>query len=128
MVNPDQKALFDVLDQQSQHQKRVDRVLYFVLPITAFLITVICANLNWQSTLGTLIVLIVAFIAVGIRRLNLKLCLVFVAAYSLVDIYFSYAGQLPMQAVGRHTGTMLTFTGIIGIARPYIDRWVMSQK
>lgn len=128
MVDSDQKELFEVLDQQSQQQKRVDRLLYFVLPITAFLITVICANFNWQSTFGTFVVLIVAFIAVGIRRSNLKLWLIFVTAYSLVDIYFSYSGQLPIQAVGRHTGTMLTFTGIIGIARPYIDHWVMNRK
>lgn len=127
MVNPDQKELFDVLNQQSEHQKRVDRVLYFVLPITAFLLSVICANLNWQSTLGTFVVLVIAFIAVGIKRYNLKLWLVLVAVYSLVDVYFSSNHSLPIQAVGRHTGTMLTFTGIIGIARPYIDRWLMKS-
>ena len=66
MANSDQKELFDVLDQQHVQQKKVDRVLYFVLPIVAFLICVICANLNWQSTLGTFLVLWIAFYAVGI--------------------------------------------------------------
>ena len=68
MANSDQKELFDVLDQQHVQQKKVDRVLYFVLPIVAFLICVICANLNWQSTLGTFLVLWIAFYAVGIKR------------------------------------------------------------
>lgn len=126
MTHTDQKEMFDVLDQQRVHQKKVDRVLYFVLPIMAFLICVICANLNWQSTLGTFVMLWVAFYAVGIRRLNLKLWLVIVTAYSLIDIYFSFSGTLPIQAIGRHTGTMLTFVGIVGISRPYIDRWLMK--
>lgn len=125
MTNPDQKDLFNVLDQQRQHQKQVDRVMYIVLPILAFLLSVICANMNWQSTIGTFIMLLIAFLAVGIKRQNLWLWLSFIAAYSLVDIYFSYSGHLPPSAVGRHMGTMLTFTGILGIGRPYFDRWLM---
>ncbi len=126
MVNLDQKELFNVLDQQRQHQKQVDRVMYIVLPIMAFLLSVICANMNWQSTIGTFVMLLIAFWAVGIQRQNLWLWLFFVAAYSLVDIYFSYSGQLPPSAVGRHMGTMLIFTGIFGIGRPYFDRWLMK--
>lgn len=127
MTNSDQKKLFDVLELQKQHQKRVDRVLYIVLAIMAFLISVICANMNWQSTLGTLLVLIIAFIAVGIKRANKWIWLSIISVYSLVDIYFSYSGQLPSSAVGRHLGTMLTFTFIIATARPYIDRWLMKE-
>ncbi len=123
---PDQKVFLDVLDQQKIHRKRVDRVLYVVLPILAFLLSVMCANYNWQSTLGTFLILVIAFIAVGILRLNLKLWLVIVALYSLIDIYLSYSGQLPIQAVGRQMGTMLSFVGILGIGRPYIDRWLMK--
>lgn len=126
MTNPDQKDLFNVLDQQRQHQKQVDRVMYIVLPILAFLLSVICANMNWQSTVGTFVMLLIAFLAVGIKRQSIWLWLSFIAAYSLVDIYFSYSGQLPPSAVGRHMGTMLTFTGILGIGRPYFDRWLMK--
>jgi len=128
MINPDQKQMFDGLELQRQHQQRVDRVLKIVLPIAAFLISVICANMNWQSTLGTFLVLLVAFYAVGIRRLNLNLWLGLVALYCLVDIYFSYRGTLPLSAVGRQMGTMLTFTGIIGLGRPYIDSWLMRKS
>lgn len=127
MTNPDQKELFNVLDQQRQHQKQVDRVLYIVLPIMAFLLSVICANMNWQSTIGTFLALLIAFFAVGIKRQNKALWLTIIAVYSLVDIYFSYAGQLPPSAVGRHMGTMLTFTGILAIGRPYFDRWLMKS-
>lgn len=122
----DQNQFLDVLDQQKIHQRKVDRVLYIVLPVIAFLLCVMCANYNWQSTLGTFLMLLVAFIAVGIRRLNLRLWLVIVAVYSLVDIYLTYSGQLPIQAVGRQMGTMLSFVGILGIGRPYIDRWLMK--
>ena len=122
----DQNQFLDVLDQQKIHQRKVDRVLYIVLPIIAFLLCVMCANYNWQSTLGTFLMLLIAFIAVGIRRLNLKLWLVIVAVYSLVDIYLTYSGQLPIQAVGRQMGTMLSFVGILGIGRPYFDRWLMK--
>jgi hypothetical protein len=44
MPAQDQNKLFDVLAQQRQHQLLVDRVLKVVLPIIAFLLSVICAN------------------------------------------------------------------------------------
>lgn len=44
---PGQNDFLDVLDQQKIHQKKVDRVLYIVLPIVAFLLCVMCANFNW---------------------------------------------------------------------------------
>ena len=50
MQPQNQKEMFDVLAKQRQHQLLVDRVLKVVLPIMAFLLSVICANLNWQST------------------------------------------------------------------------------
>ena len=56
-----QKELFDALAQQAQQQLLVTRVLKVVLPIMAFLLSMICANLNWQSTLATFVMLTVAF-------------------------------------------------------------------
>jgi sorbitol-specific phosphotransferase system component IIBC len=58
--------MFDVLAQQRQHQVLVDRVLKVVLPIMAFLLSVICANLNWQSTLGTFVILTLPFMLLGL--------------------------------------------------------------
>ena len=126
-MQQDQKELFEVLEKQRQQQTEIDRILKIVLPILAFLLCVICANYNWQSTLGTLIVLIVAFFAVGIKRMNLYLWLAIIAIYCLIDIYFSY-GTIQPSALGRQMGTMLTFTGIVGLSRPYIDGWFIRSK
>ncbi len=126
-MQQDQKELFETLEKQRQQQAEIDRILKIALPIMAFLLCVICANYNWQSTLGTLIVLTVAFIAVGIKRMNLYLWLGIIAVYCLIDIYFSY-GSIPPSALGRQMGTMLTFTAIVGYSRPYIDGWYIRSK
>lgn len=126
-MQQDQKELFETLEKQRQQQAEIDRILKIALPIMAFLLCAICANYNWQSTLGTLIVLTVAFLAVGIKRMNLYLWLGIIAVYCLIDIYFSY-GSLPPSALGRQMGTMLTFTAIVGYSRPYIDGWYIRSK
>lgn len=126
-MQQDQKELFETLEKQQQQQAEIDRILKIALPIMAFLLCVICANYNWQSTLGTLIILIVAFLAVGVKRMNLYLWLAIIAVYCLIDIYFSY-GSIPPAALGRQMGTMLTFTAIVGYSRPYIDGWYIRSK
>ncbi|MFV5515801.1 hypothetical protein [Acinetobacter gerneri] len=125
MINPDQKEMLDVLDQRQKHQQKLDRVFKIVIPIMAFLLCVICANMNWQSTLGTFIMLWVAFYAVGIKRLNVWLWVFVVALYGLVDIFFSY-GTFQIEAIGRQMGTMMVFVIILGIGRPYVDQWFIK--
>lgn len=127
MQQQDHKEMFDVLAQQRQHQLLVDRVLKVVLPIVAFLLSVICANLNWQSTLGTFVILTIAFYAVGIYRLTLWHWLTVIAIYAVVDNYFSFNGIDPTRLRFQLT-TMLVFVGIVGIGRPYIDRWLMKSN
>ena len=126
MASPDQKEMLDVLEIQRQHQRQVDRVLKIVLPVTAFLLAVICANMNIGSTLGTLVMLIIAFWMVGIKRQNLWTWLLAVAVYCLIDNILSF-GSFAFPAFSRQCGTMLTFVGILGIGRPYIDRWLMKN-
>lgn len=126
MASPDQKEMFDVLEIQRQHQRQVDRVLKIVLPVTAFLLAVICANMNIGSTLGTLVMLIIAFWMVGIKRQNLWSWLLAVIVYCLIDNVLSF-GSFAFPAFSRQCGTMLTFVGILGIGRPYIDRWLMKN-
>ena len=126
MINPDQKEMFDVLEKQQQHQRQVDRVLKIVLPIVAFLIATICANMNIASPIGTLIILIIAFWMVGIKRQNLRLWLLVIFVYCLIDNYLSY-GAFHLPSFSRQFGTMFTFVGIFGIGRPYIDRWLMKD-
>lgn len=127
MPQPDQKEMFEVLAQQRQHQQLVDRVLKIVLPIMAFLLSVICANLNWQSTLGTFVILTVAFYAVGIYSLTLWHWLTVIVLYAVADNYFSFNGIDPTR-LRFQLATMVVFVGIVGIGRPYIDRWLMKSK
>ena len=127
MPAQDQNKLFDVLAQQRQHQLLVDRVLKVVLPIVAFLLSVICANLNWQSSLGTFVVLTIAFYAVGIYRLTVWHWLTAIVIYAVVDNYFSFNGIDPNR-LRFQLATMLVFVGIVGIGRPYIDRWLMKSN
>ncbi|ENW78919.1 hypothetical protein F909_03236 [Acinetobacter sp. ANC 3929] len=127
MQRQDQKEMFDVLAQQRQHQLLVDRVLKVVLPIVAFLLCVICANLNWQSTLGTFVILTVAFYAVGIYRLTLWHWLAVIVLYAVADNYFSFNGIDPTR-LRFQLVTMVVFVGIIGLGRPYIDRWLMKSN
>lgn len=127
MQPQDQKEMFDVLAQQRQHQLLVDRALKVVLPIMAFLLSVICANLNWQSTLGTFVVLTIAFYAVGIQRFTLWHWLLVIVLYVFADNYFSFNGIDPSR-LRFQLATMLVFVGIVGIGRPYIDRWLMKSN
>ena len=126
MASPDQKEMFDVLEIQRQHQRHVDRVLKIVLPVTAFLLVVICATMNIGSSLGFLVMLIIAFWMVGIKRQNLWSWLLAVTIYCLIDNVLSF-GSFAFPAFSRQCGTMLTLVGILGIGRPYIDRWLMKN-
>ena len=126
-MQQDQKVMLDLLEKQRQQQLYLNRILKIVYPITAFLLAVICANLNWQSTLGTFFVLVMAFYAVGIKRMNIYLWLSIIALYCCIDIYLSY-GTLQLPALGRQMGTMLTFTAIVGFSRPYIDQWYSKSQ
>lgn len=126
MLAPDEKDMFEVLEKQQQHQRQVDRVFKIVLPITAFLLSVICANMNWASWLGTFIILTIAFYAVGIKCLPLWHWLVIVLIYCLIDNFLTYK-TLHISGLSRQFGTMFIFLGIVGIGRPYFDRWLMKK-
>ena len=126
MVNPEQQEMFEVLEKQRQHQLQVDRVMKIVLPITAFLLAVICANMNIGSLIGTFIVLVMAFFAVGIKRLPLWHWLLVILIYCLSDNLLSY-GQFNISGFSRQFGTLFIFVGIVGVGRPYFDRWLMRK-
>ncbi len=127
MLSPDQKEMFDVLEQQHKSQRQVDRILKFVLPVMAFLLTVICANLNVWSTVFTFFVLWIAFIATGIKNMAVGQWVVFVLVYCLIDNFLSY-GSFNISGFSRQFGTMFIFLGIVAIGRPYIDRWFLKSK
>ncbi len=126
MQQPDQKELLEVLEKQKKNQLQVDLIFKIVLPIVAFLLSVICANFNWQSTLGTFVILTITFIAVGVKRLPLWHWLIVIIVYCLIDNYLSY-GQLDLSHLRLQLGTMFVFVGMVGIGRPYVDRWFMKS-
>lgn len=126
MVSPDQKEMLDVLEQQRLNQLQVDRVLKIVIPVTAFLLTVICANMNIWSTIFTFIVLWVAFYAVSIKRWPLWHWVIAIAVYCIIDNALSHGGFQQRQ-FGLQFGAMFIFLGIFGVGRRYFDRWLMKK-
>ena len=126
MPSSDQQHLMDALEQQQHIQQRVDRVFKIVLPIMAFLLTVICANLNVWSTVCTLVALVISFWMVGIKRQSLMLWVTVLLVYCLVDNLLSY-GNFNVSGFSRQFGTSMIFLGIIGIGRPYIERWFVKK-
>ena len=61
MAKPDQEEMFDVLEMQHKNQLKVDRAFKIVIPITAFLLCVICANFNIWSTIFTFVIFLSIF-------------------------------------------------------------------
>lgn len=127
MSNQDQQALFSALEQQKIIQKKLDRILYIVLPIVAFLISMICANLNWQSTIGTFLILTIALIAVGIKRWSVFIWLFILVTYCLIDNVLSY-GTLAMKPLQMQLGTLLLFTIITHLTRPYLNNLMQRSS
>ncbi|NNG77004.1 hypothetical protein HLH10_12030 [Acinetobacter sp. ANC 4277] len=126
MVNSDQQQMFDVLEKQRQHQLKVDRVLKIVLPIVGFLLSVMCANLNRLSLIFTIVISIIALWKVGIKRQALWIWTTVVALYCLLDNLYSF-GSFDLKRYVYQFGSITTFLWIMGIGRPYIDRWLMKD-
>ena len=126
MVSPDQQKMLDILEKQRLHQLRVDRVLKIVLPIVGFLLSVMCANLNRLSLIFTIVISITALWMVGIKRQALWIWTTVVALYCLLDNFYSF-GSFDLKRYLYQFGSITTFIWIMGIGRPYIDRWLMKD-
>ena len=126
MVSPDQKVMLDVLEMQRLNQLQVDRVLKIVMPVTAFLLTVICANMNIWSTILTFVMLWVAFYAVGIKQWPLWHWVIALLVYCLIDNVLSH-GTFKQNQFSLQFGAMFIFLGIFGVGRRYFDRWLMTK-
>ncbi|MEZ2901164.1 hypothetical protein ACBQ24_00100 [Acinetobacter terrestris] len=126
MASPDQQKMLDVLEKQRLHQLRVDRVLKIVLPIVGFLLSVMCANLNRLSLIFTIVISITALWMVGIKRQALWIWTTVVALYCVLDNFYSF-GSFDLKRYLYQFGSITTFIWIMGIGRPYIDRWLMKD-
>lgn len=118
--------LHKALEQQQQHAQKVDRILWIVLPIFAFFLSAVFANWNIPSFFGTFIVLALAFISVGIKRISLALTLAAVVGYCLLDNYLSYQLSFNIDGLKRQLLCMILFTAIIGLMRPLVDRALIN--
>ena len=116
-----------MLEQQKLHQQRVDRVLKIVIPITAFLLAVICANLNIWSTVLSFVMMWIAFYAVSIKQLPLWHWVIVIALYCLIDNILTY-GSYNQSGFSRQFGAMFIFLGVFGVGRRYFDRWSMNKE
>ena len=119
--NPDTE-LQDALAKQRKHAQDIDRILWIVLPIFAFLLGFIISNINIYSAIGTIIVLAISFISVGIKRKSLAITLVGVIIYCLVDNYLSHKYSFNIERLKNHLLCMVLFVAIIGMMRPMADR------
>ena len=126
MASPDQHKMLNVLEKQRLHQLRVDRVLKIVLPIVGFLLSVMCANLNRLSLIFTIVISITALWMVGIKRQALWIWTTVVALYCVLDNFYSF-GSFDLKRYLYQFGSITTFIWIMGIGRPYIDRWLMKD-
>lgn len=125
---PKQNQLHDALDKQQKLSRDIDRILWFVLPILALILSTIFANWNILSTIGTAFVLTIAFVAVGIKRKSLTVTLALTLLYCLVDNYFSYSMSFNITGLRRQLLSMLLFIAIIGLVRPMGERALLKQK
>lgn len=123
-----QQSLEQALNEQHQAIRQVDKVLMIVFPIMAFLLSVMTANFNWQSTVGTFLMAWLAFYAVGIRKQNVFIWLALVAIYTVVDNFFSYNGVPNVNRLTLPLGSIIAFVIIIHIFRPMLNTWFLRSK
>lgn len=126
--DPQQHELQHTLNRQQKIRREIDRILWFVLPILALILSTIFANWNIFSTIGTAFVLTIAFIAVGIKKKSLATTLALTLLYCLIDNYFSYKYQFNITGLRRQLLSMFLFIAIIGLARPMAERAMLKQK
>ena len=118
--------LEQALAAHAANAKAIDRILWIVLPIFAFLLGFIISNVNIYSALGTIVVLAISFISVGIKRKSLAVTLVGVLIYCLIDNYLSYKYSFNVERLKNHLLCMVLFVAIIGMMRPMADRALIN--
>lgn len=126
MAHSDQQELLDALSKQKLTNQKVNRILWIVLPIVAFLVCVICANATISSTIGTFVMLTIAFIAVGIKRWSIFIWIFLVALYCILDNLLTY-GTIAVRPLEMQIGTMIVFLIITHMARPYLERLMVEK-
>jgi hypothetical protein len=123
-----QEALEQALVAQQKYGQQLDRILWYVLPVLAILLSVVFANWNIWSTIGTAFVLCISFVMVGINKKSLTITLAVVLLYCLVDNYLSYGMQFNVGGLKRQLLSMILFISLIGLSRPMFERAMMNRQ
>ncbi|MFB2539558.1 MULTISPECIES: hypothetical protein [unclassified Acinetobacter] len=123
----DAVATDDVYAKLTADLKKLDKMLWFALPIFGLLLSFLFANLTWFSTLFTPIIFIGALVAVGIKKYSLTLTIIFCVMYCFIDNYISYNYQFSVTGLKRQALTMVLFISAVGLARPMIERALFKK-
>lgn len=128
MPTNDQQHLFDALALQQKHQRIVNRALYIVLPLLAFMLAVMLCYISVLSLVLNFVVIFASLYAVSIRRQNWRWWLMVLSVFCLSEHYFMFGdfNQYSEQLLERFL-TMSAFTLIFAIGRPYLDTWLMKS-
>lgn len=123
----EQQQLDNALKLHEETDQQINRAFKIVLPIIAFLIAAIAANMPIYSFIATFVMSTVAFLAVGIKKHNILAWVAVLASYAIIDNLLSY-GTLNPSGLSRHLGTMLIFLALIHYMRPFFGKWVVRSK
>lgn len=126
-VLDEEQQLDAALKLHEETDQQINRAFKIVLPIIAFLIAAIAANMPIYSFIATFVMSTVAFLAVGIKKHNILAWVAVLASYAIIDNLLSY-GTLNPSGLSRHLGTMLIFLALIHFTRPYLGKWVVRSK
>jgi hypothetical protein len=122
-----QQELDQALAKSQKNARELDRILWIVLPILAFLLSMIIANFTIASTIGSFVVMLVAFISVGIKKYSLLWVLSLSLLYCLIDNYWSYQLSLNSKGLQRQL-LMLLFISIVAMSRRFAERALMNRQ
>lgn len=125
-MNPSDQQLQQALTQQQLQIRKLNRTLWIGLPILALVLCFIVANYNILSTLLTFVVLLAAFIAVGIYEKNLPITLILVLIYCLADNYISYHYNFSVAGLKRQI-SMLVFIMLVHFGRTLAYRTLLKN-
>lgn len=122
-----EQQLADALVLHDQANRYINRIVTGVGIVIAFLLCLIVANYNWQSTLATFAIASVAFYAVGAKKQNILMWVAILSIYVMTDNYLSHGQQFNMNRFPLHLGSLLIFLAIIHVTRPFLEKWMINS-
>lgn len=120
--------LGQALAQAQQQEKILNRITWCTAIFLALFITLFAASQNLYSIAATFIVAIAAFIAGSIYRVSLGWLLPILAIFCSADNYLSHQQQFHQQHFLMQFATLVIFTAIFSLSRPYLYKLMGTLK